>query len=90
MNQGWCSGGLKPERVQRLYNCIHLIRKCHNLPMEAAEIAHVEEALQTDPEGDDSDIVRIKCLSAEPPRGWNLSRVVARRPRPSSRLRAHV
>ena len=46
-----------------MYNYIHLIREQHSLPMEEAEIAHVEEVLQTDPEGDDSDIVCVICLS---------------------------
>ena len=46
-------------------NYINLIRKRHSLPMEDAEIAHVEEVLQTDLEGDDSDIVCVKCLSGE-------------------------
>ena len=32
---------------------------------EEAKIAHVEEVLQTDPEGDDSDIVCVICLSGE-------------------------
>ena len=61
MHQGLCSSGRKLELVQRVYNYINLIRERHNLPMEDAEIAHVEEVLQTDPEGDDSDIVCVEC-----------------------------
>ena len=33
--------------------------------MEEAEIAHVEDLLQIDPEGDESDIVCVICLSGE-------------------------
>ena len=65
MQQGLCSSGPKPELIQRVYNYIHLIREQHSLPMEEAEIAHVEEVLQTDPEGDDLDIVCVICLSGE-------------------------
>ena len=64
MHQGLYSSGPKLELVQRVYNCINLVRG-HTLPMEDAEIAHVEEGLQTDTEGDDSDIVCVKCLSGE-------------------------
>ena len=44
---------------------MQIIRERYSLPMEAAEIVLVEELLQNDPEGHDSDIVCVKCLSGE-------------------------
>ena len=45
MDQGLCSNGPKAELVQRVHNYINLIREAKGLPVDAAEVAHMEEVM---------------------------------------------
>ena len=57
MDQGLCSNGPKAELVQRVHNYINIIREAKGLPVDAAEVAHMEEVMQDDVDSDASDIV---------------------------------
>ena len=63
MNQGLCSNGPKPELVQRVYNYIQIIREAKGVPVESAEMAHVQD------DSNGSDIVCAICLSGETSEG---------------------
>jgi hypothetical protein len=65
MDQGLCSNGPKAELVQRVHNYINIIREAKGLPVDAAEVAHMEEVMQDDADSDASDIVCANCLSGE-------------------------
>ena len=65
MDQGLCSNGSKAELVHRIHNYISIIRKSKILPVEDADVAHVEEVLQNNVDADESNIVCAKCLSGD-------------------------
>ena len=65
MDQGLCSSGPKAKLVQRIYNYIGIIRTAKGLPLDDADVTHVEEVLQNDVDSDESYIVCAKCLSDE-------------------------
>ena len=65
MAQGLCSNGPKAELVQRVHNYINIIREAKGLPVDAAEVAHMEQVMQDDADCDALDIVCASCLSGE-------------------------